>query len=304
VDISTAIEEVRRLPPRGAIAREAARLRRDELDGSLALTGTTLQRAEIDALVERGICTGDHALEDYLAARDLAAASVWVAEQRPFAVADPRPLITVEDVRRLHGLATAGQPALKPGVWRLAVDAPAGGIVSFPPWAIAKETAALVDRFRRRPALADLGASLAAFLGRFSRIRPFAGANGRTGRLAAALLLRRMDAVSLALARERAPAYRRALIATESGQVQALSELLEDSLLQSCRRLLAAAGDEPLEPLRALAGTSYAALIKAAKRGRLAAVVRDGRVYSTAAWIADYRNETRPGHAKHSTPGR
>jgi Fic family protein len=292
VDIAIELDAVRRLPPRATIAREAARLRRDELDASLALASTALTRTQIDALVDRGIATGDHRLDHYVAVRDLAHASAWVAEQRPLAAADPRPLITVEDVRRLHTFAAAGGPALQPGMWRLAVDPPARPIVSLPPWSIAKEIAALVDRHRHRPDVKDLGPWLAAFLGRFARIRPFASANGRTARLATSLLLRRMDAVPFALPRARVPAYRRALIAAESGDPRALSTLIEETLLQGCRRLLAAAGDQPLEPLRALAGENYAALIKAVKRGRLAAIVRDGRVYTTAAWIADYRTET------------
>jgi Fic family protein len=292
VDISIELEAVRRLPPRAAIAREAARLRRDELDGSLALASTALTRAQVDALVDRGIASGDHRLEQYVAARDLAAAAAWVAEQRPLAASDPRPLITVEDVRRLHAFASAGQPALQPGIWRLAVDPPSRPIVSLPPWTIAKETATLVDRHRQRPEPREIGTWLATFLGRFARIRPFANANGRAGRLTVSLLLRRMDGVPLAIPRSRAPAYRRALIAAENGEPQTLTALIEDALLQGCRRLLAAAGDEPLEPLRTLAGPNYAALIKAVKRGRLAAIVRDGRVYTTAAWIADYRTET------------
>jgi Fic family protein len=292
VDITIALDAVRHLAPRAAIAREAARLRRDELDGSLALASTLLDRDQIDALVDRGIATGDQRLEQYLAARDLAAAGSWIAGQRPLLGSDPRPLITVEDVRRLHALATAGQPALAPGVWRLAVDHPDAGIVSLPPWMIAKETAALVDRYRRRPEPNELGAWLAAFLGRFARIRPFAGANGRTGRLAVSLLLRRVDAIPLAIPRDRVPAYRKALVAAENGELKTLRALIDDMLLQGCLRLLAAAGDAPLEPLRELAGTSYTALIKAVKRGRLAAVVRDGRVFTTSAWIADYRMET------------
>jgi Fic family protein len=292
VDISIELEAIRRLPPRAAIAREAARLRRDELDGSLALASTALTRTQVNALVDRGIATGDHRLDQYVAVRDLANAAAWVSEQRPLAASDPRPLITVEDVRRLHTFAAAGQPALRPGVWRLAVDPPSRTLVSLPPWSIAKETATLVDRYRRRPRPEEIGAWLAAFLGRFARIRPFANANGRVGRLAVSLLLRRIDGVPLAIPRARAPAYRRALIATENNEPQALTELIEETLLQGCRRLLAAAGDEPLAPLRALAGPNYAALIKAVKRGRLAAIVRDGRVYTTAAWIADYRTET------------
>lgn len=292
MDISIALDAVRHLPPRAAVAREAARLRRDELDGSLTLASTRLDRGQLDALVDRGVAAGDLPLGEFLTARDLAAAAAWIAGQRPLLASDPRPLITVEDVRRLHALATAGQPGLAPGVWRLAVDPPGTGIVSLPPWMIAKETGTLVERYRRRPEPAEMGAWLAAFLGRFARIRPFAGANGRTARLAVSLLLRRTDAVPLAIPRERAPAYRQALVAAENGEPKTLRTLIDDALLQSCLRLLAAAGDAPLEPLRDLAGTNYTALIKAVKRGRLAAVVRDGRVYTTAAWIADYRTET------------
>jgi Fic family protein len=292
VDISATTEAVRRLAPRGAIAREFARLRRDELEGSLAIAGNALARPELDALADRGIAAGDHRLEDYLAARDLAAAAAWVAEARAIGPGDPRPLITVEDVRRLHALATAGRPALRPGVWRLAVNSPSPTVVSPPPWAVAKETTVLVDRFRQRPAPADVPAWIAAFLGRFARIRPFAGANGPAGRLAAALLLRRLDIPPLAIPRRLAPVYSTALLAAESGDLKPLTALAGDALLQSCRRLIAAAGTEPLEPLRALAGPNYAALIKAAKRGRLPAIVRDGRIYTTAAWIADYRAGT------------
>jgi Fic family protein len=288
VDIEASIEAVRHLAPHAAIAREAARLRRDELDGSLAIAQTDLDRAQVDTLIDRGIATGDHRLEHYIAARDLATASLWVAEQRAIAVADPRPLITVEDVRRLHTLATAGRPEMRPGVWRLAVASPLSGVVFPPPWQIAKETTALVERFRRRPATRDVPAWIAAFLARYARVRPFAAANGTAGRLAAALLLRRLDIVPLAVPRERADAYRAALAAAEIGAATSLQQIVNDALLNGSRRLLAASGSEPLAPLRELAGTRYTALIKASKRGRLASVTRDGRVYSTNAWIREY----------------
>jgi Fic family protein len=289
VDISATIEAVRGLAPRAAIAREAARLRRDELDGSLALAGSPLTRPELDALIDRGIAAGGHPLEVYVAARDLATAAAWVAEQRPLPGGDPRPLISVEEIRRLHALATAGQPARRPGVWRLAVDSPQIAVVSPPPWAVAKETTVLADRFRRPPPAAELPAWLAAFLGRFARIRPFGSANGPAGRLAAALLLRRLDVPPLALPRRRTAEYAAALLASESGDRLPLGNLIAETLLGSCRRLIAASEGQPLEPLRTLAGPHYAALIKAAQRGRLPAIERDGRIYTTAAWIAAYR---------------
>jgi Fic family protein len=293
VDISATLAAVRDLAPRAAIAREAARLRRDELEGSLAVAGSPLSRAELDTLIDRGIATGEHPLAAYVAARDHAAAAAWVAEQRPFAPGDPRPLISVEEIRRLHALATAGRPELRGGIWRLAVASPQPAVVSPPPWAVAKETTVLADRFRRPPAAAGLPAWLASFLGRFARIRPFAGANGPAGRLAASLLLRRLDVPPLALPRRRAAEYAAALLAAESGDAHPLTTLIGEALLHGCRRLIAAADGQPLEPLRALAGPNYAALIKAAQRGRLPAIERDGRIYTTAAWIAAYRAKGR-----------
>ena len=290
MDIAAAIDQVRRLAPNAAIAREAARLRRDDVDGSLVIAGSTLTRPELDALLDRGIASGNHVLDQYIAARDVAAAASWVAEQRPIAVADPRPLITVEEVRRLHALATAGRPAVRPGVWRLAVEAPAGGVVAPPPWILAKETTAMVDRFRRRPATDEVPAWLAAFLTRFARIRPFAAANGCAARLCAALLLRRLDIVPLAIARERSIAYRGAIALAKTGNAMPLQRIVGDALLNGARRLIASSGTEALTPLRELAGPDYEALIKASKRGRLATIARNGRIFSTPAWIEDYRS--------------
>ena len=148
VDFSEAIDAVRRLPPSGAITREAARLRRDELDGSLAIGGTPLSRVELDALCDQGTAAGGHAFAAYVEARDLAAASAWVSEQRSLDAGDPRPLITIEDVRRLHVVTTASQPELRSGAWRLNVEPSSpGGIVYPAPWLVAAEMSALVDRF-------------------------------------------------------------------------------------------------------------------------------------------------------------
>lgn len=288
MDIETSLAEVRTLLPRAALAREDAGLRRDELDGSLAIGASPLTRGDLDALLDRGITLGPHRLEAYLAARDLAAAAAWVAGQRPLRAGDPRPLLGIDDVRRLHGMTTASRPESLPGAWRLAVPPPVGGVVSPPPWMVPFEVAALVDRVRHRTA-EPLIPWIATILARFARIAPFVDANGQTGRLVVALLLRRLDLPPLAIPRDRAADYRRDLRTALAGNRAPLADLLHSALDQGCSRLLAAGGDEPLLPLRTLAGPSYAALIKAAKRGRLRSVVRDGRVLSTSAWIAAYR---------------
>jgi len=290
VDIERLIAEVDALPPRAALARETARLRRDEIDGSLAILGTSLDRAEVMALVDRGLALGGHPLDYYLIARSLTRAAEWVWSQRPYAHGDPRPLITVEEVRRLHTLAAAGQDEARPGMWRLAVAPPQHQVVFPPPWVVPSQTANLVDRFRSRPAPGTLVHWLADLLARFARIRPFAAGNGRAGRLVASLVLRRLDAPPLAIPRRQAAAYNAAIVAAESGDLVPLTGIIEDALGESCRRLIAAGGDDPLVALRTVAGGDYPALIKAAQRGRLRTVTRARRIYTTASWIDAYRS--------------
>jgi Fic family protein len=290
VDIEALIAEVDNLPPRAALARETARLRRDEVDGSLAIVGTRLSRSEVVALVDRGLALGGHPLADYLMARNLANAAGWVWSQRPYAHGDARPLLSIEEIRRLHTLATAGQHDARPGMWRLAVAPPQHQIVFPPPWAVPFQTAALVDRHRLRPAPGTLVSWLADLLARFARVRPFGTGNGRVGRLVASLVLRRLDAPPLAIPREQAEAYNAAIRAAEAGALAPLTTLVADALGESCRRMLAAGGDDPLIPLRTAAGDDYAALIKAAQRGRLRTVTRARRIYTTAGWINAYRS--------------
>ncbi len=289
MDIEALIDEVDALPPRAALARETARLRRDEIDGSLAILGTPLGRAEVAALVDRGLALGGHPLDAYIIARGLAVAAAWVWSQRPYAHGDPRPLLSVEEVRRLHALAAGGQEAARPGMWRLAVVAPQHDVVSPPPWAVPSQTEAFVDRFRSAPPRGSLVVWTAELLARFARIRPFTEANGRVGRLVASLVLRRLDAPPIAVSREAAPRYTAAVLAGEGGDYAPLAAIVGDALAESCRRLIAAGGDDPLVPLRAIAGADYAALIKAAQRGRLRTVTRAHRVYTTAAWVDAYR---------------
>lgn len=292
MDIEASFREVQTLPPRATIAREAARIRRDAVDGALAIAGTPLAAAEVAALLDRGVTLGVHPLEAYIVARDLAAAATWVAEQRPRRSDDRQPLLALDDVRRIHALTTAGSPEARPGAWRLAVVVSSSGIVSPPPWIVPFELGALVERFRHRPAT-PAPAWIASLLARFARIRPFVDANRRTALFAATLVLGRLGAPPLAIPRAHATLFRRALADATAGELAGLEAVVDEALQTACNRLIAAGGDEPLVPLRALAGTAYAALIKAAKRGRLRAIERDGRVLSTAAWVNDYRSGRR-----------
>ena len=215
---------------------------------------------------------------------------IWIAGARALPPGDPRPLLSVDELRQLNARATAGLET-RGGAWRQANLAPKAGIVAPAAWMVAREVDALVDRFGRGPQSSPVAPWLARFLGRFTRLRPFEAANGRTGRLAANLMLRRLDFPPLVFEQRDRSRFPAAVAAAEASDPGMLATLIAGALLRTCNRLSAAAGPaaETLLPLREAAGDDYVALAKAAQRGRLRTIVRGGRYFTTAAWIAEYR---------------
>jgi Fic family protein len=289
-----ALEAVRVLKPNASLARETARLWRAEVAGSTAMAGSALSNVEVDALLNSGIARGDHLLEHYLLVRAYAGAARWVADQRVAVLGDRRPLLTVEEFRQLQGRAAAGS-ALHGGAWRLGNPAPRSQIVPPAAWLVPREVDAAIDRFAYGPHEAPVALWIARFIARIGRIRPFEGANGRTARLAANLMLRRLDLQPIVFERAERARYAGALAAAESGEPALLADLIARAVIRSCDRLRAAAisSTDPLAPLRELAGDAYSTLAKAAQRGTLRTVMRGGRYFTTRAWIENYRT-TRP----------
>jgi hypothetical protein len=285
-----AAHAVRTLPPQAALAREMRRIRRAEIVASAALAGSELTAAEVDALLDLGRAQGNRDFSDYVLVRAYANGARWVADARALPAGDPRPLIALEEIRQLNALAAAGSD-LRGGAWRQANPAPAAGIVAPAAWMVVREMEALVDRFARGPQVEPTARWLARFIGRFARLRPFEGANGRTGRLAANLMLRRLDFPPLVVEQRDRGRYPAALAAAATNVPDPLAELIAHAILRACNRLSTAA-DGPREPVLALreaAGADYPALAKAAQRGRLRTIVRGGRYFTTKGWIAEYR---------------
>jgi hypothetical protein len=159
---------------------------------------------------------------------------------------------------------------------------------------VVRETERLVDRFARGPQAEPVARWLARFIGRFARLQPFEGANGRTARLAANLLLRRLDYPPLVFDQRERRRYPAALAAAETNTPEPLAELIARAILKACNRLATAEElREPVLPLREAAGTDYPALAKAAQRGRLRTIVRGGRYFTTSTWISEYRTAHR-----------
>jgi hypothetical protein len=294
-----AANAVARFAPRAALAREMRLVRRAEIFASMALAGSRLSAPEVDALVDAGRAQGNHLFDDYARVRAYAQAARWVADARAYPADDPRPRLTVDELRQLHARATLGS-TVRGGAWRQANLPPNGGIVAPAAWLVARETTTLVDRFGRGPQHEAVALWLARFIGRFARLRPFEAANGRTGRLAANLLLRRLDYPPLVFERPDRRRYALALAAAETNDPQLLAMLIASAIVRTCNRL-SAAGGAPTEsdtprPLRVVAGERYTALAKAAQRGRLRTILRGGRYYTTDAWVAEYLGD--PGVAR------
>ncbi len=276
--------QVRAAPPSAALREAFAALRLDEIAGSAALAGTALDHTEVRVLLERGRALGGHRLEDYLIVRGYADASAWALRR-----AKRRDPIGGEDLRTLHRLAVGGGP--EGGAWRTTNLPPlADGTVPPPHWMVAFETETAVGRLALNEG-EPAPLALAQAIARFVRLRPFPNANGRVARLVANLLAYRRGLPPLALDARARRLYVDALRAASAREVRPLTAVVSRALVRGLERLRDAAEAPPeLRPLAEFAADgSPDGLYKAAQRGRLRVVRREGRLYTTQAWLDDYR---------------
>lgn len=281
-----ATQRIALVPPPLRAARE---LFIDEVFRSTALAGATLSRSEVEALLERDSVAPGRTLTENVLVADYGDAARLV---RSAPLPRRRSLIAVDEIAALHALAVRRTLASRPGRWRETTAAPfPSGMVPPPAWSVPREIAAFVDRFASGPPNATHRIAWAAEAhARFTRIHPFETANGRAARLVTNLLLRRMGLPPLAVRRSDAPRYVRALRAADSRNMWPLAHLIARSTLEGAAKLLAESErDDGLRPVSTFAeGARRAALYKAAQRGRLHTVRRDGQLLTRAEWIADY----------------
>jgi Fic family protein len=277
---------VRAAAPSVALRDAFALLRHDELLGSVHLAGAGLDRVEVRALLQRGRALGGHPLTDYLLVRGYAEAAAWAAHRGT----RPGP-VTSDDLRTLHRLAVGPLDAETAGAWRArTLPAFADGTVPPPHWLVPFETATFVGRL----ALGESDPAplaLARAVARFVRLQPFAGGgNGRTARLLASLLAARRGLPPPALDARAQHAYAAAVGAALGGDAVPLAGVFGRALTRGLERLRdAIETDAPLVPLSRFAPEGRPdRLYKAAQRGRLRVVRRDGRLLTTARWVAEY----------------
>jgi Fic family protein len=287
-DLDAARQNIRDAAP-GLLRVASADLDAEEVWTSMRLAGSTLERDAMDALVRRNVAIGGHPLEAYVRASDYARAARFVRESP--SSSRRRGYLSVEEVVALHALATR-RTSDRPGRLReTTLNQFPGGMVATPAWLIPQTLATFVERLHAGPpANAPVLVWIAEAHARYERIHPFPDANGRVGRLLMNLLLKRCGYVPFVYRARDAAAYLAALRAADSRDALPLGRLLATSLARSYAFLAAALpahGDA--RPLSAFArGARRAALYKAAQRHRLRAFRSDGRLLTTAAWIAEY----------------
>lgn len=290
----------------GVPRRELDRLYLEEIAASTALAGAHLSLSEVEALVQRGVVIGQHPLEACIAVSDYADAVRFLREATLHA--GRRPYLRVGEIVGLHARALRRAEAGEPGTWRtLNVGPFPGGMMPPGPALVPSQMLALVDRFGVGP---PPGRSTLLWVAeahrRFTRIHPFLRGSGRTGRLVVNLLLHRLDLPPLALRSRAARRYLAALNEAGSPDLTALALILARALLAGLTRLASAA--EKNAELRALASLAEdperAALYKAAQRGRLRTVRRNGVLLTTAVWIAEYRASRRARQVPALRPSR
>lgn len=284
-----------------------------EAHHSTALEGNTLVLREVEALLERGRAVGAKPLSEYLEVKGYGDAAEWVYAQAHSVQRGDSPLLTVQEVRRVHHEVMGSVWGISPhpdatdeespGNFRRHDIRPFDGGMTPPTWSLVptevtswagavNETAAALTTPRLK-APDPMPEMFARIHNDFEKLHPFLDGNGRTGRLLMNLVLVRLGFPPVIILKRQRPAYLTALETADRGEYGPLGELLARAMLDNLNRFVLpnVAGPARLVPLPALADASISltALRAAARRGRLQAEQDSrGEWLSTRRAVQDY----------------
>ena len=270
---------------------------------SNAIEGNTLTLRETQMVIEYGVTVHGHPLREYLEATNHAEAYGYVTEL----VEQQRP-ITRATILSLHSLVMDKILGEK-GQYRTVPVYIRGANMTPPParqveslmqdWLTWIDGEGLRYQSIMRAAIAHYG---------FEAVHPFTDGNGRVGRLLLNLMLMREGYPPALLLRDWRVRYIEALDTANTGNYRPLANLIGqaveaglDLYLEAC----AARPDDSYQPLSELArssGYSVDYLGWLIRQGRLEAVKRGSRWYSTFAAIQHYKASVAAGISPRGRP--
>ena len=263
---------------------------------SNAIEGNTLTLRETRLVLEAGVTIGGHSLREHLEVTNHAAALGWLES-----LARPAAPVTLDTVLQLHALVLAGLDDAAGQFRRRAVYI-RGAPLTPPPAEQVPEMVAAWLAWLGGPGLDhEPLIRFAVAHHDFEAIHPFVDGNGRVGRLLLNLQLLGAGYPPALLLREWRGSYLSALGAADAGRYGPLANLIGRAVEGGLDLYLEASTAPPsgaYRPLAALAaeqGISANYLGLLARTGRLEAVKRAGRWFSTPEALAHYQAEVAAG---------
>lgn len=271
---------------------------------SNAIEGNSLSLQETQMVIDYGITIHGHPLREYLEATNHAEAYQYVT-----ALVEKRERISRETILSLHGLVTDKILESK-GQFRTVPVYIRGSNMTPPP-------ARDVERLMRewiawiygeglqydtvtRAAIAHHG---------FEAVHGFEDGNGRVGRLLLNLMLMQEGYPPALLLNDWRTRYIQGLAAANTGNYGSLLNVIGQSVeagldlyLEACGGVGATPEYQPLHELSEASGYPLEYLSWLARQGRLDAVKRNGRWYSTQEAIEQYKAEAEEGKQKRGRP--
>lgn len=268
---------------------------------SNAIEGNSLTLQETQMVIDYGITVHGHSLREYLEATNHAEAYQIVTE-----LVEKHEPITREAILLLHSLVMDKVLETK-GVFRR-VPVYIRGANMTPPsplhveqlvreWVVWIDNEGCQYDAVTRAAIAHHG---------FEAVHPFEDGNGRVGRLLLNLMLMSEGYPPALLLRDWRARYIHALNEGNTGNYNPLLNLVGQSVEAGLDLYLEACAELPdYQPLRELAtrsGYPLSYLSWLARQGRIDAMKRNGRWYSTPAAIEQYQAEAEEGKKKRGRP--
>lgn len=274
---------------------------------SNAIEGNTLSLRETQIVIEEGITIGGHPMREHLEATNHAQA--YEQLQRLAASEGP---IARDTVLGLHALVMSGIDDTA-GRFRTGQVYIRGASVTPPP---ASQVPGLIGQWLEwisGPGM-DYPPLVRAAVAHydFERIHPFFDGNGRTGRLLLNLMLMQSGWPPALLLRSWRGRYLSALDSAGDGRFSPLANLVGRSVeggidlyLEACAASNEQEDEPEYKPLAQIAkGSGYSAdyLGWLVRQGRLEAIKRAGRLYTTKEAVSRYRDEVARGAVSRGRP--